>query len=158
MVFDVHLMLDNPLRYIEEFIACGADIVTVHAEIEENISEIVNLIHSKNKKAGLAIKPKTPLSAIEGYINDFDMFLFMTVEPGFGGQKYIPDVTGKIKQFRDKVSKIDSPRIEVDGGITAENINIPAEAGADVFVAGSSIFGSSDPKDVMIRMRRACGL
>jgi ribulose-phosphate 3-epimerase len=145
LVFDVHLMMCNPSNYVEIFANSGADIITVHAEINENISEIADLIHHFGKKAGLAIKPKTPVGSIFPYLEKFDMFVIMSVEPGFGGQKYIGSVTQKVCDLHKKLDQLKiCCDIEVDGGITVENARIPAAAGANVLVAGSAIFGSEN--------------
>lgn len=141
-VFDVHLMIDNPDRYIEEFAKCGADIITVHAESCTHLHRTLNAIRALGVKSAVALNPSTPLSVIEYVLDSVDMILIMSVNPGFGGQKYIETMTDKIAATRKMVDAsgydID---IEVDGGITADNIAKVKEAGANIFVAGSAVFG-----------------
>lgn len=141
-VFDVHLMIDNPDRYIEEFAKCGADIITVHAESCTHLHRTLNAIRALGVKSAVALNPSTPLSVIEYVLDSIDMILIMSVNPGFGGQKYIEAMTDKVAATRKMVDasgyNID---IEVDGGITADNIAKVKDAGANVFVAGSAVFG-----------------
>ena len=141
-VFDVHLMIDNPERYIEEFAKCGADIITVHAESCTHLHRTLNAIRALGVKSAVALNPSTPLSVIEYVLDSIDMILIMSVNPGFGGQKYIEAMTDKVAATRKMVDasgyNID---IEVDGGITADNIAKVKDAGANVFVAGSAVFG-----------------
>lgn len=141
IIFDVHLMIEKPERYIEEFARIGADIITFHLEATEKPAEAIDLIHSFGKKAGMSIKPGTPVEAIVPYMEQLDMLLVMTVEPGFGGQSYIPESTERIRQarnlFEERGLKTD---IQVDGGITADNVHVVLEAGANVVVAGSAVF------------------
>lgn len=141
-VFDVHLMIDNPDRYIEEFAKSGADIITVHAESCTHLHRTLNAIRALGVKSAVALNPSTPLSVIEYVLDSIDMILIMSVNPGFGGQKYIDTMTDKIVATRKMVDasgyNID---IEVDGGITADNIAKVKDAGANVFVAGSAVFG-----------------
>lgn len=141
IIFDVHLMIEKPERYIEEFARIGADIITFHLEATEKPAEVIDLIHSFGKKAGMSIKPATPVEAIVPYMEQLDMLLVMTVEPGFGGQSYIPESTERIRQarklFEERGLKTD---IQVDGGITADNVHVVLEAGANVVVAGSAVF------------------
>ncbi|MEG1880506.1 MAG: ribulose-phosphate 3-epimerase [Oscillospiraceae bacterium] len=156
LVFDVHLMMSNPEKYIEMFAAAGADIITIHSEIDEDVVKIAKAIHDLGIKAGISIKPKTPVSDIEDIIKYFDLVLLMSVEPGFGGQSYIEAVTGKISEVsrichENRLVNID---IEVDGGITAENISIPYKAGANVIVAGSAIFGAENVDETIAKMRK----
>lgn len=141
-VFDVHLMIDNPDRYIEEFAKCGADIITVHAESCTHLHRTLNAIRALGVKSAVALNPSTPLSVIEYVLDSIDMILIMSVNPGFGGQKYIEAMTDKVAATRKMVDasgyNID---IEVDGGITADNIAKVKDAGANIFVAGSAVFG-----------------
>ena len=146
MVFDVHLMITKPERYIERFIDAGADFVTFHAEATENIEECIEIIHNRGKKAGLAISPKTPAEAVYPYLDRLDMVLCMTVEPGYGGQKYMPDMEPKIKAVREKAGE--DMLLEVDGGIGAKNIMAPVNAGANVIVAGTAVFGGNITENV----------
>ncbi len=140
-VYDVHLMIEEPIRYVEEFAKAGADIITFHIEAASDVREVIDKIHSLGKKAGLAIKPKTPVEAVKPYLEHIDMLLIMTVEPGFGGQKYMDECTDKIREARELVAEAGlSTDIEIDGGITIDNIHIPVEAGANVIVAGSACF------------------
>lgn len=156
LVFDVHLMISEPYKYIESFAKAGADIITVHAEAVDDIAEAAEKIHALGVKAGISVKPGTPAEVLEKYIDMFDLILVMTVEPGFGGQKYIEDMNEKIKTVRRMIEKtgkcID---LEVDGGITAANIGMPTEAGADVIVAGSAIFKSDNIEKTISEMRLA---
>ena len=139
MVFDVHLMISEPERYIERFIKAGADIVTFHIEATEKPLECIDLIHSEGKKAGIAISPKTPADAVYPYLDKVDMVLCMTVEPGYGGQKYMADMESKISALRERAGE--NILIEVDGGIGADNVMAPINAGANVIVAGTAVFG-----------------
>lgn len=141
MVFDVHLMIDNPDNYIAEFAAAGADIITVHAEVCPHLNRTIASIKEKGVKAGVVLNPSTPLSALDYILEDLDMVLLMTVNPGFGGQKYIESCTRKIRELRQMITErgldID---IEVDGGIKLTNVQKVLDAGANVIVAGSAVF------------------
>ncbi len=141
MFFDVHLMIMEPLRYLEEFVSAGADGITVHAEACENLKETVLKIKELGVKAGVSIKPNTPITVLEGVEEYLDRVLVMTVEPGFGGQKLIPDCVEKVTELakhREAISaKYD---IQVDGGIGLANVKSVADAGAEVFVAGTAVF------------------
>ncbi|MBQ8665995.1 MAG: ribulose-phosphate 3-epimerase [Lachnospiraceae bacterium] len=138
---DVHLMVESPERYIDKFADAGADIITIHQEACKPLRETVEHIHERGKKAGIAIKPGTDIEVLDDYFDIADMFLVMTVEPGFGGQKYMDICTDKIRNLRKRLSErgFDTD-IQVDGGITRENVDIPLAAGANVIVMGSSIF------------------
>ena len=141
LTFDVHLMITEPIRYVERFVKAGADIITVHVEACKALKETLNAIKALGVKCAVSINPKTDAEVLRNYINDVDMILLMTVEPGFGGQKYIDAVTEKIKAVRRMIT--DSGRdimLEVDGGIYSDNISTVIEAGADVIVCGSAIF------------------
>ena len=155
-VYDVHLMIEEPIRYIEQFAESGADIITFHVEAASDVREVVDKIHSCGKKAGIAIKPKTPVEAFKPYIEHVEQLLVMTVEPGFGGQKYIDYCTDKIKQTREMLTEAGlSTDIEIDGGVNIDNINVPIEAGANVIVAGSAVFGGDvfeNTKDILSKM------
>jgi len=141
LVLDVHLMIEDPDRYIDEFVKSGADIITVHYEACKDIQKTIQLIKEKGVKVGVTIKPKTPVEVLEPLLDQVDMFLIMSVEPGFGGQSYIPESTDKIRALRkmldDKGLKTD---IEVDGGVKLSNLEMVLDAGANVIVAGSAIF------------------
>lgn len=138
MFFDVHLMITPPEKYIDDFINAGADGVTFHIEATENPDKCIELIRNRGKKVGISINPNTPVSAIEKYLDKVDMVLVMSVEPGYGGQKYIESVNEKISYVREKMgSDFD---IEVDGGINADNIDMVLNAGANIIVAGTAVF------------------
>lgn len=144
-VFDVHLMIKEPLRYVENFVKAGADIVTVHAEACADIEKTLTSIHRHGAKAGLSIKPKTDPSVILPFLPLCDMILVMTVEPGFGGQSFIFDSVENINSVKDMITQ--SGRyipIEVDGGITPDTIGYAAKAGAEIFVAGSAVYKQPD--------------
>ncbi len=155
MFFDVHLMMTNPLDYAKAFKDAGADLITIHAEVTDDLKAAADELHALGVKAGIAIKPKTPVSLIEEYIEFYDMVLLMTVEPGFGGQSYIEDVNPKISAVRQIVDEkgldID---IEVDGGVGAKNAEMPVRAGANVLVAGSAVFGADDVASAVKEIRR----
>lgn len=138
---DVHLMIETPERYIDKFAEAGADLITVHQEACVPLKETIEAIHSKGLKAGVAIKPHTDVTALLPYLGMSDMFLVMTVEPGFGGQEYMPICTKKISDLRELLNKqgLDTD-IQVDGGITRDNVNVVLDAGANVIVMGSSVF------------------
>jgi len=140
LTLDVHLMIENPERYIESFAKAGSDIITFHSEIEEDPKEVIKLIKYYNKKAGISIRPKTAIGAIEKILPMVDMVLVMTVEPGFAGQGFISDCLPKIEELR-RIFKKD---IEVDGGINLETSRDCISSGANALVAGSFIFGSKD--------------
>lgn len=147
--FDVHLMIVEPERYVKEFKACGADSITFHLEATENADETIDLIHSLDCRAGMSIKPKTPVEAVRKYLPKLDMLLVMTVEPGFGGQKYIPESTERVRRVREMADEMGLDLdIQVDGGITVENTKIVLDAGANVIVAGSAVFGGSITENV----------
>ena len=140
-VLDVHLMVQAPERYIDKFIDAGADIITVHQEACVPLKETIEHIHERGKKAGVAIKPHTDIQVLEPFFSLADMFLVMTVEPGFGGQEYMDICTGKIKDLRSRLSdKGLESDIQVDGGITRDNVRTVLDAGANVIVMGSSVF------------------
>lgn len=140
-IFDVHLMIVEPERYIEEFAKCGADSITFHLEATKDVDGVINQIHESGCRAGLSIKPETPIEAVRPYLSKLEMLLVMTVEPGFGGQKYIPESTQRIRNARKLIEELGlAVDIQVDGGITEENLPVVLEAGANVIVAGSAIF------------------
>jgi len=142
---DVHLMIIDPIKYVKDFSDNGADIITFHSESESDVSETINAIHSCGKKAGLAIKPNTPVSDVEQYLDKIDMLLVMTVEPGFGGQGFISATLDKIAEAKKIIDSrgLNVP-IQVDGGINAETAELVKKAGAEILVAGSYLFGTSD--------------
>ena len=142
LFFDVHMMVTEPVRYIDAMAEAGADMITVHVEACKHLHRTVQAIKAKGLKAGVVLNPATSLSTLDHILEDVDMVLIMSVNPGFGGQKYIPTMTAKIKALKEMIDarglNID---IEVDGGITPENVNVVLEAGANVIVAGSAVFG-----------------
>ncbi len=144
-VFDVHLMITEPERYIERFSESGADIITFHAESTKDIGAVIGLIHGCSKKAGLSVKPGTDIKSIEKYLPYLDMVLVMTVEPGFGGQKFMPDMLDKARRLRQyKAESGLAFDIEADGGINIGNVRRVIDAGVNVVVAGSSVFSGGD--------------
>ena len=144
IIFDVHLMIEEPIRYIKEFVESGADIITIHLEACEDVQATINKIHSFGIKAGLSIKPKTPVESLLPYLDQVDMILMMSVEPGFGGQKYIEESTERIKKVRTMLEERKlSTDLEVDGGINVDNVDNVLKAGVNVVVAGSAIFGGN---------------
>ena len=147
MVFDVHLMVEQPERYIEETAASGADIITIHAEACKHPDRAIEQIHQLGKKAGIALNPSTSLHELDYLLEKVDMVLLMTVNPGFGNQKYIPYCTGKVKELRTMIEERGlQTDIEVDGGINAATIDAVLEAGANILVAGSAVFGKETAK------------
>ena len=139
--FDVHLMISPVDKYIEQFAKAGADIITFHPEATENISDTINLIKKQNKKVGISLKPKSSINLIRDYISKIDLILIMSVEPGFGGQKFMPEVVGKLKEIKKIISeKKLNVDLEIDGGINFENCKLVKEAGANILVSGSTIF------------------
>ncbi len=144
---DVHLMIDRPLRYVKAFCEAGADLVNVHLEADtvENNLRALEEVRALGKKTGVTLKPKTPASAIEPFLSCVDLILVMTVEPGFGGQKFMADQLGKIRESRAMIEQTNPAcELEVDGGISAETAPLAIEAGANVLVAGSAVFGKAD--------------
>ena len=144
---DVHLMIDRPLRYVEEFVKAGADFVTVHVEADQpqNTLEALDRIHALGCKAGIVLKPRTPAEAAIPYLEKCDMILVMTVEPGFGGQKFMADMMPKVTQLRQMLDKVNPDcLLEVDGGVDAVTCDICKESGANVLVAGSAYFKAPD--------------
>ncbi|SHE60327.1 ribulose-phosphate 3-epimerase [Clostridium fallax] len=145
-VFDVHLMIEEPSRYIDEFIECGADLITIHYEADRHIDRTINYIKSKGVKVGVALNPGTPVEVLENILESLDMVLIMSVNPGFGGQKFIPYSLDKIKRIKDMCEKIgrEDMLIQVDGGIGQGNIKEVVKAGANVIVAGSAVFKNNE--------------
>ena len=143
-VFDVHLMIDEPVRFIKEFVDAGADMITVHAEACKHLHRTIQVIKSYGIKAGVVLNPATSLSAIEEILPEVDMVLLMSVNPGFGGQKYIETTTDKVRRLRQMISDRNlNVDIEVDGGVTLDNVEMLIEAGANIFVAGSAVYKGS---------------
>lgn len=149
LFFDVHLMIVEPERYVEEFVRCGADMVTFHIEATQKVEETIGLIRAAGAKVGISIKPGTPVEELVPYLDKVDMVLVMTVEPGFGGQKYIDSCTEKVKRVRQMITERGlNVDVQVDGGIGADNVQIALEAGANVVVAGSAVFKNSITENV----------
>lgn len=158
LFFDVHLMVSAPERYIQDFVDCGADSITVHAEACEDLERAIELIHDAGVKAGVSIKPATPVNDISHLLEDVDMVLVMTVQPGFGGQKYIEDCTEKIRELRELIEEDDlDVDIQVDGGINEDTLETVIRAGANLLVAGSYVFKgdlASNVRKINEKMRR----
>jgi ribulose-phosphate 3-epimerase len=145
LIFDVHLMIDAPERYIEDFVKAGADMIVVHAESTTHLHRVIQQIKNHGLKAGVSLNPATPVENLKYVIDELDMVLLMSVNPGFGGQKFIPGTIKKIKEVREMSSTID---IQIDGGITDITIKPCIEAGANIFVAGSFVFGGDYKKQI----------
>jgi len=151
---DVHLMIENPDQYIPDFARAGADIIVVHAEAVRHLHRTVQLIKSLGKKAGVSLNPATSLSALDIILPDLDLVLLMTVNPGFGGQSFIESSLPKITELRRRIDELDLPiELEVDGGVKVDNIEEIAAAGADVFVAGSAVFGADNYQTTISRLK-----
>ncbi|NSL51226.1 ribulose-phosphate 3-epimerase [Calidifontibacillus erzurumensis] len=151
---DVHLMIENPDLYIPQFARAGADIITVHVEACKHLHRTIHLIKDQGVKAGVVLNPATPVNMIEHILEDIDMVLFMTVNPGFGGQKFIPQVLPKIKTAANWIQERDlNVEIEVDGGVNPETAKLCVEAGATVLVAGSAIFNQEDRQKAIAAIR-----
>ena len=144
---DVHMMVVEPEKLVEPFARAGADGITFHVEAAENPNEVIDLIKSTGKQVGISLKPGTPLSSIEPFLDKVDLVLIMSVEPGFGGQGYLPGSSDRIKRLKSRLNEmcLDRVLIEVDGGVKLNNMKEVVEAGADVLVAGSAVFGVKDP-------------
>lgn len=154
LVFDVHLMIEDPIRYIDRFVKAGADYITVHVEACTDVAATLRAIRESGVKAGLSVKPATPLSAIEPYYDLCDMILIMSVEPGYGGQSLIPETMEKMRMLREILSHRDKDiLIEVDGGINEKTAKVARECGADVLVAGSAVFGKPDYRAAIDALR-----
>ncbi len=151
---DVHLMVDYPIKdnYIEDYADAGAGIITIHEECKDNIEEAFRLIKSKGIKTAISINPPSKLDNIKPYLDQVDMVLIMSVNPGYAGQKFIPDVLEKVKELRKLKPNLD---IEIDGGISKDTIKQAAEAGANIFVAGSAIFNQKDRKKAIQELKQA---
>ena len=153
-IFDVHLMINNPSNYIDDFIEAGADIITVHYEADQHIDRTINYIKSKGIKAAISLNPGTPTSVLKDLIATLDMVLIMSVNPGYGGQKFIPYCLDKIREIKEFSSKFNpSLLIEVDGGVDKTNVKEIIEAGANVIVAGSAIFNGGEISDNIKNLR-----
>lgn len=154
--FDVHLMIEDPDNYVESFAAAGADYITVHVEAAGHLHRTIELIKKTGKKAGVSLNPATPLSSVEEILPDIDLLLIMSVNPGFGGQKFIPSSLAKIKRARAMITRL-SPKtlLEVDGGVNLQNIASIAQAGTDVLVAGAAVFGTADYAQTIALLKAA---
>ncbi len=151
---DVHLMIENPDQYIPDFARAGADIIVVHAEAVRHLHRTVQLIKSLGKKAGVSLNPATSLTTLDVILPDLDLVLLMTVNPGFGGQSFIRSCLPKITELRQRINALGLPiELEVDGGVKIDNIEEIAAAGADVFVAGSAVFGTDDYRATITRLK-----
>lgn len=147
IIFDTHLMIINPLKYINQFAKAGSDIITFHLESNDNAMDVIDLIHKNNVKAGISIKPATPVEDLIPYLDKVELILVMSVEPGFGGQKFDPNALSKISWLKEQKETYGyNYEIEVDGGINGETSKLCNEAGVDVLVSGSYIFGAKDRK------------
>lgn len=156
-VFDVHLMIEEPEKFATAFKEAGADVLTVHAEACRHLHRNLQQIRSLDMLAGIALNPHTPISQIEEVLQDADLVCIMTVNPGFGGQKFIPSMLSKITRLKDAIIRTNSTaKIEIDGGVTLDNAKAIVEAGADILVAGSTVFNAPDPTGV-IKMLKNCG-
>ena len=153
--FDVHLMIQQPLFYIPHFAKAGADLITFHVESESPVRETLRAIHKAGCRAGLVLKPGTPAQAVKEYLPDCDLVLIMTVEPGFGGQAFMADMMPKVRAIKSWAPQM---TVEVDGGINKETIRLCAESGADVAVAGTSVFRAPDAGKMMEELKAAAQL
>jgi ribulose-phosphate 3-epimerase len=155
LIFDVHLMIDEPIRYLEDFAKAGADIITVHAEACTHLHRTITRIKELGMKAGVSLNPATPLTELEYILKDLDMVLIMTVNPGFGGQTLIPGMLTKIEELKNSMIAFEyNFDIEVDGGITLDNVQDVIAAGANVIVSGTSVFGGDITKNVELFMEQ----
>ena len=150
MPLDVHLMIEQPEAHVDEFIKAGADIITVHVETTKHLHRLIERIKAQNVKAAVALNPHTPLCSIENILDYLDMVLIMTVNPGFPGQKFIPEMVDKIKKLKSYGKKLE---IQVDGGITDETAPICIRAGADILVSGNYVFSAQNPKEAIDKLR-----
>ncbi len=152
--FDVHLMISEPLRYIDDFADAGADIITFHIESDSDAAQTIAKIKSRGCKAGLVLKPKTPACAVFPYLENLDLVLIMTVEPGFGGQSFMADMMPKVRELKAEIQRRGlNVLIEADGGIGDATIAQAAEAGVDVSVAGTAVFKAENPAEVIRRLQ-----
>ena len=156
IVFDVHLMITDPLLYIDDFAAAGADIITIHTECHSPVAETIDAIAAKGIIPAVSVKPKTPAADVFPWLSKVGMVLVMTVEPGFGGQSFMADMMPKLRAIRDEITRrgLDT-EVQVDGGIDRDTVCVAAAAGANIFVAGSAIFGSDDRAGMIRSLREA---
>ena len=155
IIFDVHLMISDPLKYAEDFVKAGADILTFHVESDSDVKATIEKIKSLSCKVGLSIKPGTPVEAVFPYLDDIDMVLVMTVEPGFGGQSFMEDMMDKITLLKNKLDETGKTAdIQVDGGINEDTVSVASRAGANVFVAGSAVFCTDSYEKAISSLRK----
>jgi len=158
LIFDVHLMITNPLAFLDVFAAAGSDIITFHVETVDDPADVIKRIHALGKKAGISVHPDTDVHAIFPFLADIDLVLIMSVYPGFGGQSFLPAALGRIRAVRDALDAIGSPAlISVDGGIADSTAPSVREAGATLLVAGNAVFGDKDPAEAIRRMKECAG-
>jgi ribulose-phosphate 3-epimerase len=156
---DVHLMVERPEHYLDEFADAGANVFTLHPEATVHVQRHLARARERGMLAGLALNPSTPLSILEELLTDIDLVLVMSVNPGFGGQSYLPEATDKIRRVRALLDRHRTrATLEVDGGITPETIRVAWEAGADTFVAGTAVFGAADPAQAVRDLMRRCAV
>lgn len=153
-MFDTHLMIDSPQKYIEIFADAGSDIITFHAEAVTHLDRVINQVKDAGCRVGLALNPATSLSVLDYVLSDLDQVLLLTVNPGFGGQKFIPQMAGKIQSLRSIIDERElDVKIQIDGGINLSNVKDLADLGVDLFVTGSAIFKSQDPSTCLDKFR-----
>lgn len=150
--FDVHLMIAHPQKYIQDFLDAGANVISFHVEVEDDIGTVIDAIAAGGAKPALAVKPNTPIASVYPYLDKLSMVLVMTVEPGFGGQSFMPDMMNKVKALKEKAPAL---TVEVDGGINLQTIAVSAQAGVDVCVAGTSVFQAQDPAKMIAELKAA---
>ena len=151
---DVHLMIENPGNYVDAFADAGSDYITVHAESDNHLHRVIQKIKAKGVKAGVSLNPHTPISILENVLDDIDLILIMSVNPGFGGQSFIPNTLDKLRKLQIMLKEHNATHIEVevDGGIKIDNIKEVSDAGCDIFVSGSGIFKANSPKQMIAEM------
>ncbi len=157
--FDVHLMISDPLKYIPDFVNAGSDIITFHIEAESDTQETIDAVLKSGKKAGLAVKPKTPVEEVYPYLDNLSMVLVMTVEPGFGGQSFMEDTMPKVQKVKAEIERRGlNTDIQVDGGINEKTLAVAARAGANVFVSGNAIFSSDNAEETINKFKSIASL
>lgn len=155
MVFDVHLMIDEPIRYLSDFAKAGADIIVIHQEATKHLHRTIMAVKEMGLKVGVSLNPATPIATLEYVLHELDMVLLMSVNPGFGGQSFIESSIEKIEALKQMIERKNlSTEIQVDGGITQDNVHRVAKAGANIFVAGSAIFGKENIQEAVYELRR----
>ncbi|MBR4515554.1 MAG: ribulose-phosphate 3-epimerase [Lachnospiraceae bacterium] len=155
LFFDIHMMVHDPIRYVSDFAACGADSITFHYEAARKPDKVIDMIKELGVKVGMAVKPATPVDVLKPFIDDLDMILVMSVEPGFGGQKFMPAAYDKLKTTKEMITASGRDiRLEVDGGVVVDNIKSIEQSGADVLVAGSSVFGGDIAGNIRLLTER----